>query len=135
MIPEFEKYTQPLTSYEKAELTPRIFRGLIKAYFNNKKISNKQMREILKKEGYKITGARVRKIIQYLRTKEKFELKNGLRLVILGGQEGYWLSSDIDEIKNWVNSAKKRVYAQTYGFMCVEKDLKKIEKFYANIHN
>ena len=128
MITGFEKYTKELSEYEAKKLAPIIFTELIEAYFQNKILSNSEIRSRAKKKGYNVTPARFRKIIRAIRVEKSYELEDGRALVLIANSYGTFLSSDMNAIKSWVQSVRERTYAMVHTVLSVEKQIKKIEK-------
>ena len=67
MIINFEDYTHELTEEEK-KAVPRIIKGMYNRYGERNAITNRRICELLKKEGYKLSGPRVRKIFNFIRS-------------------------------------------------------------------
>lgn len=114
MITNFENYTFELNNYEKDILLPKIIQGLCVRHGKNKAISNKQACNKMRQMGLKISPARFRKIIQYIRL-------NGLIQNLLASSKGYYISTNKIEREKYINSLNERInslqntmYALTY---------------------
>ena len=68
MITGFERETAELNDYELNILLPIFVRCLSAKVGRLKAVKNKYMVERLKERGYQISDARVRKIVNYIRT-------------------------------------------------------------------
>jgi len=101
MIHGFSEYTHELTPYEKDTLLPVFIRGLEKKQGAAMAVTNKEMVAALKAKGYKVSDARVRKIINHIRT-------HSLIPGLVASSKGYYISSDPVEIMKYVDSLKQR---------------------------
>ena len=69
MIQGFEEQTEPLTEYEENKLLPPIVRGLMTKVGKEKAVTNSDIVNGLRNNLHlSLTGARVRKIINHIRT-------------------------------------------------------------------
>ena len=106
MITGFENITYQLTE-EEIELAKLVFKGL---KFNSSKNNPKTSKHIVKwfkDNGYKMDGARLRKIVNYLRGKQI--LPN-----LIATSKGYYVSDDLEEIKKQVKSLTERAKSQLH---------------------
>ena len=96
MITNFEEITYELTDLEKT-LIPLLIAG-----FSNRTKDNpiKEPQIVSKMKEYKLTSARLRKCINFIRA-------NGL-LPIIGTSKGYYVSYDSEEIKKQIASLNQR---------------------------
>lgn len=101
MINGFEKQTEPLNDYEHNVLLPLIIRGLKIRYGEKSAITNRNMTVALRNKGYDISEARVRKIINHIRT-------NALVKRIIATSKGYYIATSIDELSDYIESVKGR---------------------------
>ena len=101
MINGFERETHELTDYEKKLVTP-IVNGLKTKIGVANAITNKEMVAKMKAVGYKINEARIRKIINYIRTKK-------LLLNLISSSKGYWIENDHKRIKEYIQSLDQRI--------------------------
>lgn len=98
MITNFETTTHELTDKELS-LVPLIIGGL-KTKNKDNPIKEPEIVAKMKIAGYKLSGERLRKIVNYIRT-------NGL-LPIIATSKGYYVSYDREEIEKQVKSLKQR---------------------------
>ncbi|MDR2009921.1 MAG: hypothetical protein LBQ22_05520 [Bacteroidales bacterium] len=100
MIKGFENETQPLTDYEAEVLLPLLIRGLHTKIGHNSAVTNKHIVTSLK-HTYNISDARVRKIINHIRT-------NDLVPGLIATSEGYFIAETEDELLEYEESLKGR---------------------------
>lgn len=100
MIKGFEAETQPLTDYETRELLPVLIRGLQTKVGKANAVTNKHIVNSLK-ASYKISDARVRKIINHIRIKD---LVPGL----IATSDGYFIAETEAELIEYEESLKGR---------------------------
>lgn len=101
MIHGFEIQTQPLSPYEETVLTPIIARGLANKIGKIRAITNKEICTAMKRAGYKIDNARLRKIINYIRV-------NGLVANIIATSDGYYIAESREELVEYLKSLEHR---------------------------
>ena len=111
MIPGFENQTAPLNDYEENTLMPVIIRGLEKRIGKNNAITNAEMCRKLNNHFYltspsykKITGARIRKIINHIRINDAISC-------LVSTSKGYYVSKDRKELNTYIESLNKRATA------------------------
>ncbi len=100
MIVGFDKETCPLTDYELGVLLPVLVRGLIPKKGHNRAVKNGDIVRALR-PNYKITEARVRKIINHIRT---HDLVPGL----IATSDGYFIAETEAELIEYEESLKGR---------------------------
>lgn len=100
MIKGFDNETQPLTDYETGVLLPLLVRGLQTKIGHNSAVTNKHIVTSLKPT-YKISDARVRKIINHIRT-------NDLVPGLIATSEGYFIAETEEELLEYEESLKGR---------------------------
>lgn len=103
MIKGFDNETQPLTDYETGVLLPLLVRGLQTKIGRNRAVTNKHIVTSLK-PAYKISDARVRKIINHIRTAD---LIPGL----IATSEGYFIAETEQELRDYEESLLGREMA------------------------
>lgn len=103
MIKGFDKETQPLTDYETGVLLPLLVRGLQTKIGHNSAVTNRYIVSQLKPT-YNVTEARVRKIINHIRTAD---LIPGL----IATSEGYFIAETEQELKDYEMSLLGREMA------------------------
>lgn len=101
MIDGFNRETQPLTDYEQGTLLPVIVQGLSTKLGKNRAITNKKICEAMTKAGYELDAARLRKIINYIRV-------NGLVTCLIATSKGYYITSDKEEMTQYLDSLVER---------------------------
>lgn len=102
MIKGFEHITKPLSNEEK-DLIPVIVKGFKFHVGKQNIISGKEIIKRMTSNNYKINEARLRKIINYIRS-------NGIA-PICSNARGYWYSNSINEMKSQIESLKQRSLA------------------------
>ena len=100
MIKNFENETQPLTDYEHNVLLPVILRGLETKKGRATAVTNKYIVSALK-GNYKLNEARIRKIINHIRT-------NDLIPGLIATSEGYFIAETESELLEYEESLKGR---------------------------
>lgn len=100
MIDGFEDITQELT-WEEREMLPLIIKGLKSHKGADNPVTSKQIIAGMKKHGYVLSGARVRKIIHHIRVNRKVNC-------LLANGKGYWVSEDPTEIQTYLKSLSQR---------------------------
>lgn len=101
MIKNFEFETQPLTDYEVNKLLPIMIQGLSTKTGKHLSVTNTHIVNSLKKLGYKIDSARVRKIINHIRVK-------GLVKGLIATSDGYYIATTEKELAEYEESLKGR---------------------------
>jgi len=101
MIEGFEDQTQPLNDYEKNLLLPVIIKGLNKKIGEENSITSKEIIRKLTNLGYKISGARLRKIINHIRI-------NDLLICLMASSKGYWIETDTQKVMDYIISLEQR---------------------------
>lgn len=101
MITGFSEQTKPLSIYESETLLPVIIQGLHSKIGKEKAITNQQICSALKKQGYKLDNARLRKIINHIRI-------NNLVIGLIATSDGYYIAEDKSELVNYLESLKGR---------------------------
>jgi hypothetical protein len=100
MIKNFENETQQLNEYEKNVLLPLLIRGLETKNGNKNAVTNKYIISVLKPT-YRLNEARVRKIINHIRT-------NDLIPGLIATSEGYFIAETEAELLEYEESLKGR---------------------------
>lgn len=104
MIPTFENQTHKLTEYEYNVIMPILVVGLKKKLGKSKAVTNPKICNSLKQKGYKVSEPRIRKIIYFIR-------QYNLVPMLIASSKGYWVTNDVNEIKDWLESLKSRIKA------------------------
>lgn len=100
MIKGFDRETQPLTEYELGVLLPLLIEGLQTKLGRENAVTNKHIVNALK-GAYKLNEARVRKIINHIRT-------NDLVPGLIATSEGYFIATTEAELLEYEESLKGR---------------------------
>jgi ribosomal protein L18E len=100
MIKNFENETQPLTDYETNVLLPLLIRGLKTKIGQTNAVTNKYIVATLK-GSYNLNEARVRKIINHIRT-------NDLIPGLVATSGGYFIAETEAELLEYEESLKGR---------------------------
>jgi len=114
MIAGFENQTEPLNDYERDVLLPVIVRGLQTKLGRKKAITNAQMVVALKNAGYhSVNQPRIRKIINFIRIQ-------GLITNLIASNNGYWIETNIDERRKYVQGVKDRAQSMLASLKNIE---------------
>lgn len=103
MIKGFSEQTEPLTDYEQNTLLPVIMRGLSARIGKESAVINRHIVTSLQPT-YNVTEARVRKIINHIRT-------NDLIPGLIATSEGYFIAETEQELKDYEMSLLGREMA------------------------
>jgi len=104
MIQGFENETAPLTDYEKDTLLPVMVRSLAVKKGSNMAVKNGYICKRLRDLGYKVTEARIRKLINHIRV-------NGLVPCLIATSAGYYVASSVKEMEDYIDSLYGREMA------------------------
>lgn len=117
MIAGFVAETSPLTPYELDTVLPRLLSGFKRI---NKSKTSTEIIDSLKKEGIKLSGPRLRKLINHIRT-------NDLIIGLVGDDKGYRVEKDPEKIKEYLEGLKSRIYAIGHVFKKMTQQYEKIK--------
>ena len=101
MIKGFSNETSPLNDYELRVLLPVILAGLKDKQGKRNAVTNGYIIGRLKQQGYRIDAARLRKVINHIRT-------NDLIPGLIATSEGYFLAEDEHELMDYEDSLRGR---------------------------
>jgi hypothetical protein len=104
MIQGFAPQTEPLTDYERDTLLPVICRGLSNKIGEAMAVANATITKAMRSAGYQLNEARVRKIINHIRT-------NGMIKLLVATSKGYYIATKREEVEQYIDSLKGREYA------------------------
>jgi len=110
MIINWEEYTHELTEHEK-KIVPRIIQGIVKKVGKQNAITNKDICKRLNHEGYKISGPRVRKIFNFIRSEAI--IRN-----IVATSDGYYIATtqkDLDEYRVSIHARAEAILRNLNG--------------------
>ena len=102
----FEEQTQPLTAWEQHNLLPVMLAGLRTKVGQDNAVTSGQIIKALKADPYnfKINGARVRKVINYIRL-------NGMVRNLVASSKGYYIEQDPKAVEVYKQSLRDRIGA------------------------
>ena len=101
MIQGFTQQTEPLNDYERNTLLPVICRGLVTKVGEKMAITNTAITKAMRGAGYQLTEARLRKIINHIRTK-------GMVKWLIATSKGYYIATSVDEMRQYIESLRGR---------------------------
>lgn len=101
MIQGFKVQTEPLNDYERDTLLPVICRGLRTKIGEARAITNTAITKAMKGAGYQLNEARVRKIINHIRT-------NGLIKWLIATSKGYYIATSREDVEQYIESLRGR---------------------------
>lgn len=110
MLEGFNDITQELSQYEKEVLLPKIVAGLSTKKGKHMAITNKKICEAMKNRGFEIADTRLRKLVEYIR---EHQIIPGL----LASSKGYWISTDPEEVRNYLKS----IYGRKSALQMIEQ--------------
>lgn len=119
MLEGFGDITYELTEQE-AELVPIFISGLKNKVGKQNAVTSSHIINKLQEKGHKVNGARVRKIINHIRTAY---LLPGL----IATSKGYYISNDPEEIKQYIASLGHREAAISFVRNKMEEYLKQLQ--------
>lgn len=115
----FEQETSKLSEYEMDELMPVMVKCLQNKVGKENAVTNCYMVEKMQEYGYKISEARVRKIINYIRI-------HGLIDRLMASSKGYYITEDKNEMWDYVQSLIGREEAIHEVRLAMESQLEKM---------
>ena len=101
MITGFQAQTEPLNDYERDTLLPIICRGLANKIGEARAITNAAITKAMRGAGYQLNEARVRKIINHIRT-------TGMVRWLIATSKGYYIATSPDEVQQYIGSLRGR---------------------------
>lgn len=101
MLQGFDTQTEPLTEYERDTLLPVICRGLLTKVGEKMAITNVAITKAMKRAGYQLTEARLRKIINHIRV-------NGMVKWLIATSKGYYIAKSPEEVRQYIGSLQGR---------------------------
>lgn len=101
MVDGFEKETKPLTEYELNTLVPIITRCMANKIGEERAIKNGYICAKMMAAGYQITPARLRKVINHIRT-------HSLLPGVIATSKGYYIATKKEEVEKYIGSLKSR---------------------------
>lgn len=101
MLNGFTSQTEPLNDYERNTLLPVICRGLVTKVGEARAITNTAITKAMRGAGYKLNEARVRKIINHIRT-------TGMVRWLIATSKGYYIATSRQEMEDYIGSLRGR---------------------------
>jgi hypothetical protein len=101
MLNGFDRQTEPLNDYERDTLLPVICRGLKTKIGEARAITNAAITKAMKGAGYQLNEARVRKIINHIRT-------TGMVKWLIATSKGYYIATSRQEMEDYIGSLRGR---------------------------
>ena len=101
MVRGFEQYTSPLTRADKEIGVPILTKMLKWRKGHGVSIKNGEIREKMRAEGYPVSDAKVRALINYIRV-------NGLVERLVATSEGYYIAESAAELSDYCDSLRER---------------------------
>lgn len=102
MVENFEEITSELTDYEQKTLLPIVIKGLLTKKGEINAITSTEIVSKLKGLNYKIDSARVRKLVNFIRT-------NNLIYNLIATSKGYYIASSENECRSFIRSLDQRI--------------------------
>ena len=117
IITNFEEYTATLSSYERDMIVPMLVNELKTRVGAKHAIRNKELCQLLTEKVYqKLTEARVRKYINYIRI-------NGLVPHLIANSHGYFCATSIEQAEAYIESLDQRAKAIWAMRAALKRDL------------
>ena len=112
MIKGFEEFTIELNEKD-IPAVDLIIKGLNAHVGKEKAVSNAKIRSVLKNNYYiKLSDAKVRKIIQYIRQENRVKR-------LCSNSSGYYVAKNKQEFLDWTTSMEQRIRSMQYTLTCV----------------
>ena len=117
MITGFDKETAPLTDYERDTILPVVCSILKTRFGCRASITSKRMITLL--DGYKLSDARVRKIVNHIRN-------NDLVPCLIANSDGYYVAQSNEEMMTYEESLLGREEAIRAVRQAMERQRKSV---------
>ena len=121
-------YTAPLSEYEEKVLLPIMVECLKTKKGIENAVCNSFMCCRLQSHGYEVSSARIRKIINRIRTGHYIDC-------LIASSKGYYISDKVCEMANYIESLKGREDAIRYMREAMEEQLERLKKNIQLPHN
>lgn len=119
MIKGFENETEPLTA-DELRVLPILIEGFKKLKGKESAMTAKYISAQIKKHHFiTIDGARIRKLVNYIRTNDKVPF-------LMATSRGYYVSSSTDEVIEYVKSLRDRADSIYHVAQCLENQIHKL---------
>lgn len=106
MITGFENQTHELNEYEFTTLLPAMIRALRLKVGEENAVTSTKAIKLMKSAGYKINGARFRKVVNHIRL-------NGLVLNLVSTSRGYYVATSRSDCERYIESLGERIRSIT----------------------
>tara|TARA_R100001463_G_scaffold11977_5_gene33136 strand:+ start:5322 stop:5684 length:363 start_codon:yes stop_codon:yes gene_type:complete len=117
MINGFEKETEPLSADELKAL-PILIEGFKKLKGKDLAMTAKRISASMKKHHFMIIdGARIRKLVNYIRTNDKVPF-------LMATSRGYYVAESQEEVIEYIKSLKDRADSIYHVARCLENQLR-----------
>jgi hypothetical protein len=103
MLTLFTNITEQLTEFEKNTLVPMLMETLQQSHINNR-IKGKAICCWFVVQGYEVSEARVRKMVNYIRVTNAVKPN-----VLIGTSKGYFLTCDVKLVDEQIESLEGRI--------------------------
>ena len=120
MILNFEEYTHDLTDYELL-LVPKFVQSFSTKVGKVHAVTAKVIEEKMTAAGSKLSGPRIRKIVNYIRNM-------GLVEGLVATSTGYYISTDLQEVSDYIESLESREGAIRVVREGMENYLRRLKK-------
>lgn len=104
MLKGFTNETAPLNDYEQQILLPVLVRCLGNKVGRINSVTNTYICTAMRKAGYKLSDARLRKVINYIRN-------HGLVKGLIATCDGYYVAETAQELRDYAESLRSRAEA------------------------
>lgn len=121
MIEKDNMYMAPLSEYEENTLLPIMVECLKSKKGIDKATTNSFMCTRLKAHGYKVSSARIRKLINRIRTEHLIDC-------LIASSNGYYISDSIPEMVSYIESLQGREDAIRQVREALEEQLERLKK-------
>lgn len=116
MVRNFEEQTHELNEYELKILLPAMIAGLKYRKGSEMAITSSKAMKKLKALGYKVSGPRWRKVINYIRI-------NTIIPGLISTSKGYYIALKSEEVKDYMESLRERINSITSVYDSMEYQL------------
>lgn len=107
MINGFEEQTHELTDDEKNKIIPILERGFKRLVGKDDAMTSKDICDMIENiHGIKVTGPRLRKMVNYIRIHDRVPL-------LMATSKGYYVATDQQEVIDYIKSLRDRANAIT----------------------
>ena len=115
MIKGFENITYRLTA-EEYTIAEKIAERLVQNVGKAMAVNNTRISEYIKSLGHKVSGARIRKILNFIRTSGRVNM-------LIASKGGYYVTTSVVEMTDYIESLTDRIRAQEFLRASMQKQL------------